>query len=109
MEILGNGKLIVDGGNKTKSEEETLEGNGAGGIIQIISPMGKLSAESLSLRQGTGSTAAACPDQSTEAHGYYYLQGKSIQRSLMRSDNFPISSSTVLSIFEPGYQVHTHI
>ena len=109
MEILGNGRLIVNGGDKTNSKLNAKEGSGAGGIIQIISPMGNLSAESLSLRQGTGSTAAVCLDQSTEAHGYYYLQGKSIQRSLMRSDNFPISSSTVLSIFEPGYQVHTHI
>lgn len=107
MEILGNGRLIVNGGDKTKSDPNTKEGRGAGGIIQIISPMGNLSAKSLSLRQGIGSVAPVC--DFTEAHGYYYLQGKSIQRSLMRSDNFPITSSTVLSIFDPGYQVHTHI
>ena len=46
-------------------------GGGAGGIIQIISPAGRLPLEALSLKRGTKS--GAC---STEAeHGYYYFVG----------------------------------
>lgn len=78
MEILGNGKLIVEGGDgKKRGRVEGGEGGGAGGIIQIISPVGKLSADSLSLKRGTKS-GGLCNDKTIEAHGYYYLQGMSI-------------------------------
>lgn len=101
MEILGNGTLIVDGGSKTNSKESKKQGGGAGGIIQIISPMGNLTADSLSLRPGT-SSAGICGKASTEAHGYYYLQGKSIERSLMRLVNFLIGSSVFLVLDQDG-------
>ena len=46
-------------------------GGGAGGIIQIISPAGRLPPKGLSLKRGT--TLGIC---STEAeHGYYYFVG----------------------------------
>ena len=108
MEILGNGRLIVDGGKGTKGTATGGEGGGAGGIIQIISSVGNLSADSLSLGQGTSSNKGNCEKDFTNAHGYYYLQGMSIQRSATRLDYFLISSSAVPSISEPGY-FHTHI
>ena len=109
MEILGNGRLIVDGGDGTKhSVVIAARGGGAGGIIQIISPVGNLSAERLSVGHGTSSDKVACDENPTKANGYYYLQGKSIQWSVMRLDCFLISSSAVPSISERGY-FHTHI
>ena len=105
MEILDNGKMIVDGGSG-KGSRLGGQGGGAGGIIQIISPVGKLSAESLSL--GHGTNIGSCGPQMPESHGYYCLQGMSIQWSLIRLDNFMVSSRAVPSISEPGY-FHTHI
>ena len=87
MEILDNGRLIVNGGNGTGSVGGR-EGGGAGGIIQIISPVGNLTADSLSLGHGIRRRGGMCIQQGTEAHGYYCLQGMSIQRSLMRLDIF---------------------
>ena len=103
MEILDNGRLIVDGGNGTASRHGE-QGGGAGGIIQIISPVGKLAADSLSLGHGT-KAGESCVNQESEAHGYYCLQGMSILWSLMRLDNFLVSSR---AISEPGY-FHTNI
>ena len=105
MEILRNGRLIVNGGNGTKGSEKGGQGGGAGGIIQIISQVGKLTADSLSLGHGTSTSDIGICKQttSTQAHGYYCLQGMSIQRSLMRLDNFLVSSSAVPSISDPGY------
>ena len=105
MEILDNGRLIVDGGNGTTSGQKG-QGGGAGGIIQIISPVGKLIADSLSL--GHGTKTGVCPSQNSEAHGYYCLQGMSKPWSLIRLDNFLVSSRAVPSISEPGY-FHTNI
>ena len=102
MEILDNGRLIVNGGNGIGSGRGG-EGGGAGGIIQIISPVGKLTADSLSLGRGTDRDGGACTNQGTEAHGYYCLQGMSIQRSLMRLDIFLVRSRAVPSISELGY------
>lgn len=102
VEIVGNGTLIVDGGNEKRAKLKTHQGGGAGGIIQIISPMGNLTANSLSLRPGTSPPAGICKTASTKAHGYYYLQGKSIQRSLMRLVNFLISSSVFLVLAQDG-------
>ena len=46
-------------------------GGGAGGIIQIISPAGRLPVEALSLKRGTKHGVCF-----TEAeHGYYYFVG----------------------------------
>ena len=77
MEILDNGRLIVDGGDGKK----TYANGGAGGIIQIISPVGNLSAGSLSLGHGKRTPIGAwfCRPGPTKAHmhGYYYLQGMS--------------------------------
>ena len=109
VEILSNGRLIVDGGNRTgdgggsggKSGGET---GGAGGIIQIISPMGNLSSDSLSLAHGTSRKTGQCGGEGTKSHGYYHLQGMSIQWSVIRLDNFLISTSTAVpTISEPGY------
>ena len=108
MEILDNGRLIVDGGNGIGSGNGGGEGGGAGGIIQIISPVGKLIADSLSLRRGIRRSGGSCIQQGNEAHGYYCLQGMSIQWSLMRLNNFLVSSRAVPSISQPGY-FHTHI
>ena len=78
MEILGNGRLIVEGGDANEGRDYGLEGGGAGGIIQIISPEGNLSAGSLSL--GHGTTRIICNPRRAkfDYHGYYYLQGISI-------------------------------
>ena len=47
-------KLIVDGGNgKSRSGAASGLGGGAGGIIWIISPAGRLPLNALSLRRGT--------------------------------------------------------
>ena len=76
VELKEQGKLIVDGGNhKVKIGPGlgagTILGGGAGGIIQIISPAGRLPLEALSLKRGTKHDAC-----STEAeHGYYYFVG----------------------------------
>ena len=104
MEILDNGRLIVDGGDGTKSSKNQLVGGGAGGIIQIISPVGKITADSLSLGHGSSPDESwTCEGQTTNAHGYYCLQGMSIQRSFMGLDDFLVSSSAVPSISEPSY------
>lgn len=86
MEILDSGRLIVDGGDATKRSTGGSLGGGAGGIIQIISPVGNLTAGSLSLGHGTRE-GGSCKEP-IEAIGYYCLQGMSIQRSFMRVDNF---------------------
>ena len=46
-------------------------GGGAGGIIQIISPAGRLPPKVLSLKRGT--RHGACPTE--QEHGYYYSVG----------------------------------
>ena len=46
-------------------------GGGAGGIIQIISPVGRLPLETLSLKRGT--KIGACTPEAE--HGYYYFVG----------------------------------
>ena len=53
-ELEDQGKLIVDGGNgKLRSGAASGLVGGAGGIIQIISPAGRLPLNALSLRRGT--------------------------------------------------------
>ena len=80
MEILDNGRLIVQGGDGNKGAADGGEGGGAGGIIQIISPEGNLSADSLSLGHGTSNNNPNCNQRQAKIdyHGYYYLQGISI-------------------------------
>ena len=80
MEILGNGRLEVQGGDGNKGAADGGEGGGAGGIIQIISPVGNLSAGSLYLGHGTSSNNVNCKQQQekNDHHGFYYLQGISI-------------------------------
>ena len=77
MEILGNGRLIVQGGDGNKGIRSVGEGGGAGGIIQIISPVGNLSAGSLYLGLGTSSNDVLCnqEQEKNDHHGFYYLQG----------------------------------
>ena len=79
VEILINGALVVDGGDGIKSDSNagTELGGGTGGVIQIISPMGNLSAHSLYLRGGKDTHSSNCNKirKPTEANGYYYLQG----------------------------------
>ena len=76
--ILSNGSLIVDGGNgienPLQNDSRTNFGGGAGGVIQIISAMGNLSAHSLSLRRGSN-TRDECGNEGNKANGFYYLQG----------------------------------
>ena len=53
-------------------------GGGTGGVIQIISPVGNLSRYSLFLRNGDDLPKAfklCTKSESTEANGYFYLQG----------------------------------
>ena len=77
MEILGNGRLEVQGGDGNKGAADGGEGGGAGGIIQIISPVGNLSAGSLYLGLGTSSNNVNCKQEQekNDHHGFYYLQG----------------------------------
>ena len=79
MEILSNGTLVVDGGNGVWGSSGDLGafGGGTGGVIQIISPMGNLSARSLSLRRGNSTDENRCNlgRELNEANGYYYLKG----------------------------------
>ena len=77
MEILGNGRLIVQGGDGNKGTAPGGEGGGAGGIIQIISPVGNLSAGSLYLGHGTSSNVVMCnqEEEKNDHHGFYYMQG----------------------------------
>ena len=77
MEILDNGRLEVQGGHGNGGAAIGGEGGGAGGIIQIISPEGKLSAGSLSLGHGTSSYDIRCnlQEEKNDHHGFYYLQG----------------------------------
>ena len=76
VELKEQGKLIVDGGNgnpkiRTGPGVNTGLGGGAGGIIQIISPAGRLPLKALSLNRGT--KYGLC---NTEAgYGYYYFAG----------------------------------
>lgn len=91
VEILDNGRLIVDGGDGNGARSN---GGGAGGIIQIISQVGNLSPGSLSLGHGKHTLGGLplCNQATNEAHGYYYLQGMPIKQLVMRVDNFHISS-----------------
>ena len=77
MEILGNGRLIVEGGDGNKGTIIAREGGGAGGIIQIISPVGNLSAGSLYLGHGTSTSDGLCnhKQEKNDHHGFYYMQG----------------------------------
>ena len=60
MEILDNGRLIVEGGDGNKGGHYGVQGGGAGGIIQIISPVGNLSTGSLYLGHGTSAIVGLC-------------------------------------------------
>ena len=77
MEILDNGRLEVQGGDGNGGAAIGGEGGGAGGIIQIISPVGNLSAGSLYLGLGTSSNDVNCnqEQEKNDHHGFYYLQG----------------------------------
>lgn len=73
VKILSNGALIVDGGHGIKEGAKSIVrvfGGGTGGVIQIISSEGYISARSLSVRHGSP-TEGKCD----EANGYYYLRG----------------------------------
>ena len=77
VELKEQGKLIVDGGNgkekiRVGSGAPSGFGGGAGGIIQIISPAGRLPPKVLSLKRGR--TFGSCNKQEAE-HGYYYFVG----------------------------------
>ena len=63
------GKFIVDGGNEKGGKAFSL-GGGAGGIIQIISPAGRLPLNALSLKGGKQS--GSCKKGK---HGYYFVAG----------------------------------
>ena len=68
---------MVEGGDGNKGTANGGEGGGAGGIIQIISPVGNLSARSLFLGHGTSTNDVQCrqKQQKNDHHGFYYLQG----------------------------------
>lgn len=82
VEILSNGELIVDGGDG--SGVGVGFGGGAGGVIQIISAMGNISAHSLSVQGGNDSRIGCNLEEKkrTAANGYYYLQGMRLKRSV---------------------------
>ena len=62
-------------------------GGGAGGIIQIISPAGRLPLEALSLKRGT--KYAACFKEAE--HGYYYFVGGNFSSRTIRKCILPVS------------------
>ncbi|XP_067052807.1 adhesion G protein-coupled receptor L4-like isoform X2 [Acropora muricata] len=80
VEVLGNGKLEVEGGDGNEGTSSGGEGGGAGGIIQIISPVGNLSSGSLSLGLGTTTNVVNCnqEQEKNDHHGFYYLQAPNI-------------------------------
>ena len=76
IELKEQGKLIVDGGNGKPSLGAGLGaatglGGGAGGIIQLISPAGRLPPKVLSLKRGTNYRTCF----TDTGHGYYYFVG----------------------------------
>ena len=82
VELKELGKLIVDGGNRTKGSGAASHlGGGAGGIIQIISVAGHLSPKALSLKRGTSDVT--CPPGAE--HGYYYfIAGNFLWRTIQK-------------------------
>ena len=71
VDLREQGKLIVDGGDEKKgSGEASSLGGGAGGIIQIISPAGRLPLNALSLERGN--RRGTCQEAE---HGYYFVAG----------------------------------
>ena len=71
MDIQRNGRLAVNGGNAHQTGSIYSLGGGAGGIIQIISPEGSLSAKTSSLGHGK---SRRCPLVAV-GNGYMYLPG----------------------------------
>ena len=77
MDIQGNGRLAVIGGNAHQTGSTYHLGGGVGGIIQIISPEGSLAAKTSFL--GHGNPASNCNDgfkaEIQLENGYMYLPG----------------------------------
>lgn len=71
VDLREQGKLIVDGGNeKQGSVAVSGLGGGAGGIIHIISPAGRLPLNALSLKRGR--KFGSCNEAE---HGYHFVAG----------------------------------
>ena len=102
VELKEQGKLIVDGGNgNTKIGvglgRSTGYGGGAGGIIQIISPAGRLPLKALSLKRGT--KFGLC---STDAgDGYYYFVGGNFP--------WPTAQKCILPVCPLAVQMSVHV
>ena len=74
VELKEQGKLIVDGENgkgKFGPGGSYNLGGGSGGVIQIISPAGRLPPKALSLKRGKED--GTCVPKAE--HGYYYFVG----------------------------------
>ena len=74
VQLKEQGKLIVDGENgkgKFVPGESYHLGGGSGGVIQIISPAGRLPPKALSLKRGKED--GTCVPKAE--HGYYYFVG----------------------------------
>ena len=99
VELKEQGKLIVDGGNGNPNIGVGLGANagyggGAGGIIQIISPAGRLPLKSLSLKRGT-KLGLCDPDA---GDGYYYFVGgnfswRTVQKCILPVCPLPVQIS----------------
>ena len=61
-------------------------GGGAGGIIQIISPAGRLPLEALSLKRGT--KFGSCSREA--GHGYYYFVGGNFSSRTIQKCILPV-------------------
>ncbi|KAK2548050.1 Adhesion G protein-coupled receptor L1 [Acropora cervicornis] len=91
VEILDMGRLIVDGGDGKKK----YANGGAGGIIQIISPVCNLFGGGLSLGHGEDAPDSTdiCSAGTTKANGYYYLQATPTISQSNSSVTSPTSSN----------------
>ena len=68
------------------TDEATGFGGGAGGIIQIISPAGRLPLEALSLKRGT--KFGSCSREA--GHGYYYFVGGNFSSRTIQKCILPV-------------------
>ncbi len=77
VQIQEKGRLNVEGGNgQQPAGKSYLLGGGAGGIIQISAPEGRLAANTSSMKQGSSSVDGRGCDAED---GYFLLKGKCVR------------------------------